>query len=155
MMEIRSRKDFVAGGLMALAGASFAWVATGYRLGAAADMGPGYFPFGLGLLLAIIGVVVFVRALAPSRDKDTVQPLDLRVLAWVFGSIGLFAVVLTTLGLIVSIFILVILSNRASHERHLGHALIAAGLLALLCVGTFVYALELPIRVWPSFLGWG
>ena len=41
-------------------GLAVAWSATSYNLGTAARMGPGFFPFVLGIILALLGVGVFV-----------------------------------------------------------------------------------------------
>ena len=47
-------KDFASGLMFILVGLSFSWVARGYSMGTAAKMGPGYFPFLLGLVLALL-----------------------------------------------------------------------------------------------------
>jgi len=50
-----AQKDFWAGLMFIVAGIAFAWGATNYSFGQSARPGPGYFPFGLGLLLAVLG----------------------------------------------------------------------------------------------------
>ena len=54
-MVIKSRRDFWSGLMFLVTGAAFAWGATIYSFGNSARPGPGYFPFGLGILLAILG----------------------------------------------------------------------------------------------------
>ena len=54
-VQIKSQKDFWSGVMFILAGVGFAWGATNYNFGSAARPGPGYFPFGLGILLAMTG----------------------------------------------------------------------------------------------------
>jgi hypothetical protein len=44
-------------------GIGFAWGATSYSFGSSARPGPGYFPFGLGILLAVLGAMVLFKAL--------------------------------------------------------------------------------------------
>ena len=39
-------------------GLAFAWGATTYSFGSSARPGPGYFPFGLGIMLAILGAIL-------------------------------------------------------------------------------------------------
>ena len=53
---IRSHQDFASGILFIVAGAAFAFLARGYRMGTASSMGPGYFPFWLGMVLVLLGV---------------------------------------------------------------------------------------------------
>jgi hypothetical protein len=43
-------------------GLFFAIVARQYQYGTAAKMGPGYFPFWLGVLMALIGLLVLIRS---------------------------------------------------------------------------------------------
>lgn len=71
-MKIRSQKNFAAGLLYIAIGTAFAVGATNYNMGSADRMGPAYFPFWLGLLLALIGVVVPATSL---RVHATVQAL--------------------------------------------------------------------------------
>ena len=57
-MKIKSQKDFWSGLMFVVVGIVFAWGATNYSFGVAARPGPGYFPFGLGILLAILGFAI-------------------------------------------------------------------------------------------------
>ena len=53
-MKIQSQKDFWSGVMFIVVGVSFAWGAiANYNFGSSARPGPGYFPFGLGALLAV------------------------------------------------------------------------------------------------------
>ncbi len=54
-MKIRSHVNFASGILFMLAGTAAAWVASGYQMGTAARLGPGYFPFWLGIVLGFLG----------------------------------------------------------------------------------------------------
>ena len=62
-MKVKSQKDLWSGLLFVTAGIVFAVGATGYSLGHSARPGPGYFPLGLGILLALLGLVVLAKAL--------------------------------------------------------------------------------------------
>ena len=54
-MKIKSERDFWSGLMFLAIGIAFAWGATTYSFGSSARPGPGYFPFGLGILLAVLG----------------------------------------------------------------------------------------------------
>ena len=58
-------KDYYGGALMILLGGSAAYAAQSYNIGSLAHMGPGYFPFAVGILLALTGVLMV--ALTPVR----------------------------------------------------------------------------------------
>ena len=49
-MKIKSQKDFWSGLMFLVVGIGFAWGALNYSFGSSARPGPGYFPFGLGIL---------------------------------------------------------------------------------------------------------
>jgi hypothetical protein len=54
-MKIKNQRDFWAGMMFLVTGVAFAWGATAYHFGSSARPGPAYFPFGLGVLLALLG----------------------------------------------------------------------------------------------------
>lgn len=60
---IKNLQDFLAGLLFLAFGVGFGWAATRHPLGSAADMGPGFFPLLMGLLLCLLGVLILFKAL--------------------------------------------------------------------------------------------
>ena len=76
IMRIKSQKDFVSGLALIVVGAAFAIGATNYSFGVAVRPGPGYFPFGLGIILALLGVIVLVTSLTQERNWSS--PCGLR-----------------------------------------------------------------------------
>ena len=152
-MNIKSQKDFFAGLAFLLTGVAFAWGATNYTVGEGARMGPGYFPFWLGILLAILGAVILLTALRPKADETEVASFSFRILAIIIGAVVIFGFCLKPLGLIISLFLLVIISSLASHEHSWKVSLINAAFLVLLCWLSFVKGLGLIFPIWPAFLG--
>src|SRR6201985_2480833 len=63
MQNLLLKKDFYAGLFMVLLGAGVTLNSTTYRLGTLAHMGPGMFPFMLGILMTFIGVLIFIAGL--------------------------------------------------------------------------------------------
>ena len=51
-MKIANYQDFFAGLFFILFGALAAYLSTSYNMGTGARMGPGYFPYWLGIILA-------------------------------------------------------------------------------------------------------
>ena len=63
-MRIRSPKDFWAGLIFIAIGGGFVLLAQQYRLGDMHRMGPAMFPTLVGALLAVLGAIIALRALA-------------------------------------------------------------------------------------------
>ena len=96
-------------------GLGFAWQASSYQMGTAARMGPGYFPFWLGIVLALLGAVVLLGALSKKAEETHVDKFDWRIV-FLVGSVVVYGLVLKLLGVYISVFILVLISSLASHE---------------------------------------
>jgi len=79
--DLRNNKDFLAGILFVVVGALALVVASGYPMGAAARMGPGYFPTVLGAILILFGFCVLARGVASGAKVK--GEWGWRPLAWV------------------------------------------------------------------------
>lgn len=152
LTSIRDQKNFAAGLLYIAAGLAFAIGATNYTLGSPERMGPGYFPFWLGILLAIIGAVVLAGSLGRRVQREALPRFHLKTLGWILGAVALFGALLQPLGLIVSLLAVVIVSSMASHEFGWKGALLNAVFLLVVCQGAFVYGLGLQLPLWPAFM---
>ncbi|WP_042886778.1 tripartite tricarboxylate transporter TctB family protein [Cupriavidus necator] len=151
-MRIRSQKDFASGLLFILVGFGFSWVARGYSMGTAAKMGPGYFPFWLGIVLALLGVLVLWGSLSSKMEQDSLARWDIKTLLWILGSVVLFGLLLKPLGMVLSVLVLVLVSSMASHEFSWKGAILNSIILVLISLGAFVYGINLQMPVWPAFL---
>jgi hypothetical protein len=152
-VKIKSQRDFWSGLMFVVIGAAFAWGATTYSFGSSARPGPGYFPFGLGVLLAILGAVVLFKALTIEVEGgDPVGAFAWKPLLYIVGTVAVFGWTLPHLGMVVSLPILVVIAARAGDEFHWGEALANAALLTVGSWVIFIYGLKLTIPLWPSFL---
>lgn len=136
---------FVALGLAVSAGSS------SLRMGQLSAMGPGYFPFWLGLILAGFGAMVIIGTIAGGADEPLTR-WNLRGLALITASIVLFGILLEPMGIAVSIFVLVLVSGLADREFSLRSSLANATTLAALTIALFHYGLGIKLPIWPSFL---
>lgn len=160
-MNIKSQKDFFAGLIFMAVGVSFAWGSSNYTIGSAAKMGPGYFPFVLGILLALLGMVITFKALVvETEDGGKInrwawKPLLCIIAAnLAFGLLlgGLPSIKLPVMGLVVAIYALTLIASLGGDSFKLKEVLILATLLALLSYLTFVVLLKLQFAVWPAFI---
>ncbi len=146
---ITNPRDFWSGVMFAVLGSAFAGIAFTYKIGTAARMGPGYFPFFLGLILAGIGVAIVFASLktqGPKVDKFNWVPLF-----WVLGSICLFGVLLKLTGVLVAGFGLVVGASYGGPEHKLRDSVLLALALTVFCAAVFVGGLKLPIPMCPGF----
>ena len=149
---IRNAHDFWTGVMFALAGGAFGGIALfQYKLGTAARMGPGYFPFVLGALLLGIGIAILVISMKPSAKVTTVDKFHWIPLFWVLGSICVFGVMLKLTGVLFAGVALVMGSSFGSGEFKMKEiAWLAIGL-SIFCAAVFVGGLKLPIPMCPGF----
>jgi hypothetical protein len=151
-MHIKNQKDFWAGVMFVLFGGFFAGFGTQYTFGTAARMGPGYFPTVLGVILMILGIVVAVSGMSSKNAEEKVDKFAWDVMLLILGSLTLFGVLLNPLGLILSLFVLVMVASYASHEHKWVASIGNSAVLIALCLFVFVYALKLQFQLWPAFM---
>jgi Tripartite tricarboxylate transporter TctB family len=152
-VKIKSQRDFWSGLMFVVVGAAFAWGATTYSFGSSARPGPGYFPFGLGVLLAVLGGFVLFKALTfEVEGGDPIGDIAWKPLLTILASIALFGLILPRLGMIISLPILIFTAAWAGDEFHWKDAVINAIVLTLGSWLIFIKGLSLTIPMWPTFL---
>jgi hypothetical protein len=160
-VKIKSQKDFFSGLLFTGLGVAFAWGASGYKLGVADRMGPGYFPLILGSLMIILGVIITLKALvAETEGGDRIGSWAWKPMVFVlssnlaFGLLlgGLPSLKLPPLGLIVGIYVLTIIASLAGTRFNTRAVLILATVLAAITYVAFIVLLNLQMPVWPAFM---
>jgi len=151
-MRTRNPMDTYAGLLFVLFGAAAMVFSVKYKIGTAATMGPGYFPFVLGAILCSLGVVIGLRSLFWAKEVKKGPSLHWKPLVLVLFSVVLFGLFLRPLGLLLSTLFMIMVSSAASHEFRMKEALLNAGALAFIVLMVFVYFLDFQVPVWPSIL---
>jgi Tripartite tricarboxylate transporter TctB family len=151
-LNIRNPKDFWSGVLFAAIGFAFAAIVKiyDYKMGTARSMGAGYFPFVLGNILGVLGLVIVAKAWV--SDGGPVAKFAWRPLIWVLGGFVVFGLTAKSLGLVIAIFLLVIISSYGGHEFRLKEVLISSVILAAGSVAVFVKGLKLSFPIWPTFI---
>lgn len=152
-MKIKSQKDFWSGLMFVAVGLGFAWGATEYSFGSSARPGPGYFPFGLGVLLAVLGGIVLFKALTIESDNgDRIGSIAWKPLLIIVAAVMLFGFALPRLGLLLTLPLLVTVASMAGDEFRWREALANSIVLTILSWVVFIWGLNLVIPVWPPFL---
>lgn len=148
---IKNPRDFWAGIMFLGVGGLFAGIALTYKLGTAARMGPGYFPFFLGLILAALGLAIALTALRDRNKGPGVDKFHWGPVFWVLMPIVVFGFGLKIAGMILMGLFVVIVSSIGSEEFKLKPTIWLAIGLVIFCSLSFVTALKLPIPLCPGF----
>jgi len=153
-VKIKSQRDFWSGLMFVAIGLAFAWGATNYSFGSSARPGPGFFPFGLGILMAILGAMVLFKALTiESEGGDPVGAFAWKPLGFIVGTVAVFGWALPHLGMFIALPILVVIAALAGDEFHWGEALANAAILTAGSWVIFIWGLKLTIPLWPTIFG--
>ena len=152
-MKLKNPKDFWSGVMFMAIGIAFAAIVKYYEypMGSSSRMGPGYFPFVLGIFMTLLGVAIVIESLA--TEGPPISKFAWKPLFWVLGAFVIFGLSAKFLGLVIAIILLVVISAYGGHEFKWKEALISSAILAASSVGVFVYGLKLPFPIWPEFFG--
>ena len=159
-MKIGHQKNFWGGVLFIALGLTFAVIARGvpglsflpgYAMGTPARMGPGFFPFYLGVLLTLLGgMIAFTGLRVHEGDPGKVERFHWKPILYVLTSIVVFGLLLKIVGMLIAGLILVIGASLGSHDFKLKPVVILAICLVIFCALVFVWGLKLPIPLCPD-----
>ena len=152
MSVIRNPKNFYSGLLFAGFGIAALAISSTYNMGTAFQMGPGYFPRALGVVLVAFGALLSVLSLRGSQEEDSKIVWRWKPLAIILSSVCVFALIGEWLGLIGSSLLLVLISSMAREGFNWKEAAIIGLILGVASVAVFVYGLGVPLPVWPTFI---
>ncbi|MBU3550851.1 tripartite tricarboxylate transporter TctB family protein [Polynucleobacter sp. MWH-Berg-3C6] len=151
-MKVRNQRDLGAGIMYMVIGVFFAAMATQYPMGTAAKMGPGYFPFYLGILMFLLGLLVAVKAFGAKAAIESIPKFNWRIIAQITGSVVLYGLLLPRLGFLIAVVVLVFVAASASREFTWKGTLINAAFLVTFTYSVFVLGLKLQFPLLPAFL---
>jgi hypothetical protein len=137
----------VSGGVLLVAGLVMLGFAWGYPTGTLNQMGPGFIPQTIGILMSCLAVAIIVIDLrAPELQQG--GAINWRGLIFISAAIILFAVLVDVAGLVPSMFLAVAVSMFADDQARPLSVLIYTVIATFLGWLLFLVGLELPI---PAF----
>ncbi|POR48328.1 tripartite tricarboxylate transporter TctB family protein [Bosea psychrotolerans] len=141
-VKFAGNQDAIAGLIFIALGTIGFVIALKYSFGNSVEMGPGYFPRVLSILLIGFGLLTLVRGL---RDGVAMEGIWAWLpLLFITLSIMLFGAAIERLGLAPAVMLLIAASAYAGHEFRLREVAVLAVVMAVFATAVFVWGLRLP-----------
>jgi hypothetical protein len=141
------KRDFYAGGSMTLLGAAVTLNSMSYNTGTLMHMGPGMFPFILGVTLTFVGVLIFGTAVVtPLEPDERILPVNKEWLGWfcILAGPVLFIVMGEYFGMVAATFSCVFVSALGDREATWKSSLALGVFITIPGCLLFSYILQLP-----------
>jgi len=145
--NLLKKRDFYAGLAMTLLGAGVTLNSMTYKLGTLMHMGPGMFPFILGILLIFVGVLIFVSGLiTPLEDGERILPESMEWRGWACILAGplMFILFGEFFGMVAATFMCVFVSALGDRTATLKGSAILAACITVGGAFLFSYVLKVP-----------
>jgi hypothetical protein len=146
VFRVKSPQDLGAAVFFMLFGLAGVYFARDLALGSAQRIGPGYFPTLLGWLIFGVGAILALRAF--TTEELRIERTSLRPLLFVLAVILGFAVLIGSVGLVLTSMIVVVVAAYARSNADLKEALLLGAGLTIFVVAAFVYGLSQPLPLW-------
>lgn len=149
----RLKRDYYGGALMVLCGLLAAQDSRHYTIGTLRQMGPGYFPLALGILLIVLGIIIAGTAGSGADDKEHEQYPHNEWRGWfcVIAGPVLFMILGKFGGMAPATFACVFVSALGDRKTTPKAALALAAGITVFGVILFSYFLQIPMPVFQ----WG
>ncbi len=144
------KRDFYAGMLMTLLGIGVTFNSTSYNLGTLMHMGPGMFPFLLGIVLTGLGLAIFGTGLVtPLGEDEHILPKNKEWRGWgcILAGPILFIIFGEFLGMAPATFACVFVSALGDREATLKTSFLLAAGITFFGVLLFSYVLQSPFPI--------
>jgi hypothetical protein len=148
MLRIKSPQDLGAGIVFIVIGLAGLYLGQDLRFGSAARMGPGFFPYYVSWGIVIIGLVVAGRGFA--FRGPAIEPMKLRPILAVVGSMLVFGFAMDALGLVFSAVALTVVAALAQKKPNWRETLLLAAGMTAFCAVVFVWALKQPLSLFGN-----
>jgi hypothetical protein len=145
MIRIRDPKNFMAGLLFTGLAVVLACDALSLPLGTVSQMGPGYLPLVLAVILGGLGLVVIANSLR--LEGESLSGFEWRGFILVTVSIVAFGATINRFGFIPAVVISVGICILASTRFRTVTAIALIAFLLVFCWVVFIWGLGLPVRL--------
>ena len=152
-------REGLAGFVMIALGLAVAFQGTTYAIGTFTQMGPGFFPTALGLILAFVGLLITATAFGPPPEaqlgEHSFRLPDWRGALCIVGAVLIFIALGEYAGLAPAMFVCVVVAAMGDRDMKLWQALALGVGLTVFIIALFVHVLNLPLPLWNTELFFG
>jgi putative tricarboxylic transport membrane protein len=127
-----------------LFGVAMSYVASHYHVGDLSNMGPGYFPVLIGILLAVVGLI---NLTANFHDEESAPDVPWLAFLLVFGGILVWAFLVERVGLFAASVALIVMTSLARRPLNPVQIVTTAVIGSLLSALVFIYGFGLPLKI--------
>jgi hypothetical protein len=146
------RTDSWAGLLCVAIGGVTLWQANSYSIGTLAQMGPGFYPAILGVLLTGVGVLIVLAGGAPV-EADPLHDMpagpEWRGRLCILGGMAVFILTVERLGMVMATFGCVLVAAMGDRRATLSASVALAGAITVFGALLFHGLLGIALPLWP------
>ena len=139
------RRDLLAGLLFLAIGAGAVYVGRDYGMGAVQNMGPGFIPVSLGLMLMVLGLVNCLMAVRNLGSGETVESVPIVAIVLITAAVIIFGLLVERTGLLIASGAVVIISSLAS-RLPLWKIMVSLVVLLTIAACLFVFGMGQPFQ---------
>lgn len=150
-MRSFNSQDLIGGGLMLVLGIGVVAQSLQYQIGSLHQMGPGYFPLALGVILTGTGLLIMIASLRTAPAAPAAKlPAEWRGWFCICASMVAFAVLGRYGGLLPATFACVLIAALGDRKNSLLAALVLSVTMTVVCLIVFWWLLkvQLPLLRW-------
>ena len=140
-------QDFLAGLMFTGIGLLGLYLSLQHEVGAAARMGPGFFPALVAGGLILIGLAILAKAVFGVSPRF--KSIEWRPFLFIIGATLFFALAVDRIGLLLSVAILAVFCRLAESPFEAKEVVLLAVGMTALSVTIFYYGLGLPFKILP------
>jgi len=122
-----------------------------YEIGTFTNMGPGFFPAAVGIILIVLGLAMVATAGPSISEKVTDFSFDGRSAGCIVGSLLAFIALSVYGGLILASFAVVFIAALADKQNKVSQAFWLAVVMTVISVAIFWWGLSVQLPLWS----WG
>lgn len=150
MTKITLNKEFLGGVLLMALAAFFIFFGWRLRVGSPGQMGPGFIPMSISVLLAFIGVTKIAMSARAAMEEEA--PIaKLRPLLFVAIAPVLFGLLIGPMGVVATVVIVSVFCRFAMGGGFSRSDMVIALLLSAFCAVVFVVLLGQALPLWPRW----